>query len=402
MPTPLPLEGVKVFDATQGVAGPHSTMLLAQHGAEVTKLEPLDGDWGRTLGKTYGDQCAHSVVFNRGKKSLAMDMKNEAAQKIAFKLASEADVVVESFRPGVMARFGIGYEQVKAVNPEVIYLSVTGFGQDGPYNRLPVTDSVIQAFSGWMSINRDTSGTPQRIGMIAIDVMTGLYAYQAISSALLRKFRFGKGAYIDCSLMQSAAAFQSAKVMEHHLEGGAPQVLYVPVGTMQTADGFINVTAMREHHYVSLCKVLGREELADDPRYNAREKRIEREAELMPIVRTEFMKRTTAEWAEALTEAGVMNAPVSTYDRFLADEHVKAVESIAWLEHPGMPGALPVSNVPGLPKVGSDEALDTAPHIGEHSREILLREGWTPGQVEELVAAGAVGEMTETTAEAAE
>ena len=124
----MPLEGVKVFDATQGVAGPHSTMLLAQHGAEVTKLEPLDGDWGRTLGKTYGDQCAHSIVFNRGKKSLAMDMKNKAAQEVAFKLASEADVVVESFRPGVMARFGIGYNQVKAANPEVIYLSVIFFG----------------------------------------------------------------------------------------------------------------------------------------------------------------------------------------------------------------------------------------------------------------------------------
>ena len=402
MPTPMPLEGVKVFDATQGVAGPHSTMLLAQHGAEVAKLEPLDGDWGRTLGKTYGDQCAHSVVFNRGKKSLAMDMKNKAAQEVAFRLASEADVVVESFRPGVMARFGIGYEQVKAVNPEVIYLSVTGFGQQGPYNRLPVTDSVIQAFSGWMSINRDTSGTPQRIGMIAIDVMTGLYAYQAISSALLRKFRFGKGAYIDCSLMQSAAAFQSAKVMEYYLEGGAPQVLYVPVGTMRTADGFINVTAMREHHYVSLCKVLGRGDLAGDPRYSTREKRIEREAELMPIVRAEFLKRTTAEWAEALTEAGVMNAPVSTYDHFLADEHVRTVESVSWMEHPGMPGALPLSNIPGLAKVGSNEVLDTAPHIGEHSREILLREGWTPAQVEELIAAGAVGEMMETKAEAAE
>ncbi len=402
MPTPLPLEGVKVFDATQGVAGPHSTMLLAQYGADVTKLEPLDGDWGRTLGKTYGDQCAHSVVFNRGKKSLAMDMKTEPAQKIAFKLASQADVVVESFRPGVMTRFGIGYEQVKAANPQVIYLSVTGFGQEGPYSRLPVTDSVIQAFSGWMSINRDASGAPQRIGMVAIDVMTGLYAYQAIASALLRKFRFGEGAYIDCSLMQSAAAFQSAKVIEHYLEGGAPQVLYVPVGTMQTEDGYINVTAMREHHYVSLCKALGRDDLADDPRYNSREKRIAREAELMPLIRAEFTKRTTAAWADALTEAGVMNAPVSTYDHYLADEHVKAVESISWMEHPGMPGTLPVSNIPGLARIGAQDALDRAPHIGEHSREILLREGWTLAQVEEFLATGVVGEMTETTAEAAE
>ncbi len=398
----MPLEGVRVLDATQGVAGPHSTMLLAQHGAEVTKLEPLDGDWGRTLGRTYGDQCAHSVVFNRGKRSLALDMKTEAAQKIAFRLAERADIVVESFRPGVMARFGIGYEQVKAANPEVIYLSVTGFGQDGPYNRLPVTDSVIQAFSGWMSINRDTTGTPQRIGMIAVDVMTGLYAYQAISSALLRKFRFGKGAYIDCSLMQSAAAFQSAKIMEHYLEGGAPQVLYVPVGTMQTADGHINVTAMRERHYVSLCKVLGRDDLAHDERYNAREKRIEREAELMPVIRAEFLKRTTAEWAEALTEAGVMNAPVSTYDHYLADEHVKAVGSVSWMDHPGMPGALPLANIPGLAKIGAGGALDRAPHIGEHTRDILLGEGWSPAEVDDLVAAGVLGETAPAPAEAAE
>ena len=238
--------------------------------------------------------------------------------------------------------------------------------------------------------------------MIAVDVMTGLYAYQAISSALLRKFRFGKGAYIDCSLMQSAAAFQSAKIMEHYLEGGAPQVLYVPVGTMQTADGHINVTAMRERHYVSLCKVLGRDDLAHDERYNAREKRIEREAELMPVIRAEFLKRTTAEWAEALTEAGVMNAPVSTYDHYLADEHVKAVGSVSWMDHPGMPGALPLANIPGLAKIGAGGALDRAPHIGEHTRDILLGEGWSPAEVDDLVAAGVLGETAPAPAEAAE
>ena len=135
-------------------------------------------------------------------------------------------------------------------------MSVSGFGATGPYNKLPVTDSVIQAFSGWMSINMDEAGTPQRIGMIAIDVMTGLYAYQAVASAMLRRFRFGKGRYIDRSLMQSAAALQAAKIMEHRLEGGTPMVLYMPIGTMKTVDGFINITAMRDRHYVSLCEVL--------------------------------------------------------------------------------------------------------------------------------------------------
>ncbi|MEQ9124576.1 MAG: CaiB/BaiF CoA-transferase family protein, partial [Alphaproteobacteria bacterium] len=302
-----------------------------------------------------------------------------------------ADVVVESFRPGVMSRFGLGYEQVKKVNPNVIYLSVTGFGQEGPYNKLPVTDSVIQAFSGWMSINRDGEGTPQRIGMIAVDVMTGLYAFQAISAALMRKVRFGEGAYIDCSLMQCAAAFQAAKVMEHHLEGGQPQVLYVPVGTMKTSNGYINVTAMREHHYVGLCKVLGKDEWATDPRFDSREKRIDQEKVLMPMVRAEFLKKTTEEWAAALTEAGVMNAPVSTYDDFMADEHVKAVNSISWIGHQGMDGDLPICNIPGFRRIEGGGDLDEAPSIGQHTDEILAKWGLSDNEIGELVAGGVAG-----------
>jgi len=356
----LPFSGIKVFDATQGVAGPHATMLLAQYGADVTKVEPLDGDWGRTLGKMYGDFCAHAITFNRGKKSIALDLKTEDGKAIAQKLAAEADVVVESFRPGVMSRFGLGYDDIKKHNPKVVYLSVTGFGQQGPYSKLPVTDSVIQAFSGWMTLHRDAEGVPMRSGMIAIDVMTGLYAFQAIATALMRQVRFGKGAYIDCSLMQSAAAFQAAKVMEYYLEQGEPQVLYVPVGTMKTADGYINITAMREHHYHALCKVLGREDLAKDPRYDSREKRIEREKELMPIIRAEFLKHPTAYWEKALTEAGVMNAKVNTYDDFMNDEHVKAVGSLAWIEHQDM-GRLPMANIPGTTPLTEGSPLAECP-----------------------------------------
>ncbi len=387
----LPFEGFKVLDMTQGVAGPHSTMLLAQQGAEVTKVEPIEGDWGRTLGKMYGDTCAHGIVFNRGKRSVSLNMKEPKAQALALKAAAEADVIVESFRPGVMGRFGLSYADVKKVNPNVIYLSVTGFGQNGPYSKLPVTDSVIQAFSGWMSINRDEAGTPQRIGMIAVDVMTGLYAFQAISAALMRKVRFGEGAYIDCSLMQSAAAFQAAKVMEHYLEGGQPQVLYVPVGTMKTSDGYINVTAMREHHYTGLCRVLGKNEWAADPRFDSREKRIAQEKVLMPMVRAEFLKKTTAEWAEALTEAGVMNAAVSTYDNFMADEHVKAVHSISWIQHQGMQGELPMCNIPGFRKIEGGDDLDEAPSIGQHTDEILARWGLSEAEIAELVTKGVAG-----------
>lgn len=385
-----PLSGIKVFDATQGVAGPHSTMLMAQHGANVIKVEPPEGDWGRTLGKVYGDHCAHSVVFNRGKRSIAIDLKVDEGRSLAHKLASDADVVVESFRPGVMSRFGLGYGDLKKVNSEVIYLSVTGFGQQGPNRNLPVTDAVIQAFSGLMSINRDEQGNPQRIGMIAVDVMTGIYAYQAIASALLKRLRFGGGTYVDCSLMQSAAAFQSAKIAEFHLEGGTPQLLYVPVGTMRTSNGHINITAMRERHYVSLMEALDMPEFATDERYDSREKRIEREAELMPIIREAFLGKTTEEWAAILTEAEVMNAPVSTYEHFMSNDHVNAVDSLVWTDHP-MVGSMPLPNVPGLPKIDPTNVAQTqSPAVGEHTDDILREHGFDRGHIESLVGKSAV------------
>jgi crotonobetainyl-CoA:carnitine CoA-transferase CaiB-like acyl-CoA transferase len=382
-------DGLKVFDATQGVAGPHSTLLMAQHGADVTKIEPIDGDWGRTLGKVYGDLCAAFVGFNAGKRSIALDLKHADGVAVAQKLAYEADVVVESFRPGVMKRFGLDYDSVKQHKPDVVYLSVTGFGQEGPYNGLPVTDSVIQAFSGLMSINRDSEGTPQRIGMIAIDVITGLYAFQALSTALMRRFRFGEGCYIDCSLMQSAAAFQTYKILEHHLEGGAPQVLYVPVGTMKTSDGHINITAMRDRHYVALCEVLGLEHLIDDERFDSRDKRVEREAELMPMIRAEFLKKTTREWAHALTEAEVMNAPIATYDDFLANEQVASVNSVSWIGHQGM-AELPLANIPGLPNYENGAGNTQSPHVGQQTAEIMTEAGYDGSEIQALAEKGAI------------
>lgn len=386
---PRAFDGVNVLDFTQGVAGPHSTMLLAQHGANVLKIEPPDGDWGRQLGAMYGDQCAHSIAFNRGKRSLALDMKNPQAQAVIRKIAEKADIIVEAFRPGVMAKFGFGYEQVTEYNPNVIYLSVTGFGQTGPNSKLPVTDAVIQAYSGLMTVNKDKDGLPQRLNMIPIDVTTGLYAFQAMSTALMRKFRYGVGTYIDNNLMQSAAAFQAAKIMEFYLEKGESQPLYVPVGTMQTTDGFINITAMRESHYVSLCEVMGKPEWATDERFNDRTKRLQNEAILMPMIREVFATRSTKEWADALTAAGVMNAPVQNYGDLMNHEHTKAVDAIAYVEHTGT-GTIPMPHVPGQTRITGPDAMTHAPAIGEHSDEILGEWGYSANDIAEMKANGAV------------
>ena len=382
--------GIKVLDFTQGIAGPHSTMLLAQHGADVIKVEPLHGDWGRSMGALYGDHCAHSIPFNRGKRSIALDMKQPEAVEIVAKVAAKCDVVVEAFRPGVMAKYGLSYEEVKTVNPSVIYLSVTGFGQYGPNSTRPVTDAVIQAFSGFMTINRDDRGIPNRVNMIPIDVATGLYAFQALSAALMRKIRFGIGTYIDNSLMQSAAAFQAAKIAEYYLEEGEVKPLYQPVGTMKTADGYLNVTAMRDYHYESLCDILGLPELKTDPRFNSREKRIENQDELMPLIRAEFEKQPTAHWTAQLTDADVMNAAVQTYGDFMENAHTKAFGAIAYVEHSGV-GTIPMPNIPGLPKIEGSSSMTHAPHLGEHSAVILREWGYDDDTIARLVENKAIG-----------
>lgn len=386
---PRAFEGINVLDFTQGIAGPHATMLLAQHGANVMKIEPPEGDWGRTLGATYEDQCAHSIAFNRGKRSLAMDMKNPDAQAAARRMAEKADVIVEAFRPGVMAKFGLSYDQVKEFNPEVIYLSVTGFGQTGPNSNRPVTDAVIQAYSGLMTVNRDKDGLPQRLNMIPIDVITGLYGFQALSAALMRKFRYGTGSYIDNNLMQCAASFQAAKIMEFYLEKGQSQPLYVPVGTMQTTDGFINITAMREAHYRSMCDVMGKPEWKDDPRFCSREKRLENEHILMPMIREIYATRSTAEWAADMTAAGLMNAPVQNYGDFMEHDHTRAVEAIAYLEH-DRTGLVPMPHIPGQPRIEGADALTHSPSIGEHSDEILGEWGYSDDEIAALKSGGAV------------
>ncbi|MGE3710625.1 MAG: CaiB/BaiF CoA transferase family protein [Hyphomicrobiaceae bacterium] len=383
-----PLAGIKVLDATQGVAGPHAGMLLAQNGADVVKLEPLDGDWGRTLGKRYGDLSAQAIVFNRGKKSIAVDLKADEGRKIAQKLAVSADIVLESYRPGVMKKLGLGYEDIRTRRPDIIYLSITGFGQNGPYSGLPVTDSVIQAFSGWMTLHRDDAGTPMRSGIIAIDVMTGLYAYQAIASALIGRLRGGGGAYIDCSMLQSAAAFQAAKSLEYFLEDGKPEVSYVPVGVMPTADGYINISAMRDAHYAALCKVLGRPDLAVHPKYDTRDKRRAHKDEVMALLRQEFAKRETAHWQRELTAAGVMNAVINTYGEFLADPHVKEIGTMSYVDH-GALGTAPAANIPGVPAFGSD-ARGACPSVGQHTREVLASNGYDDTGIDALVAAGVV------------
>jgi len=384
--TDLAFSGVKVLDMAQGVAGPHCGLLLAQHGADVVKVEPLGGDWGRALGTQYGGFSAFGTVYNRGKRSVAVDLKDPAGLAVAKKLAAEADVILESFRPGVMGRFGLDYATVAKENPSVVYLSVSGFGQDGPYSKQPVTDSVMQAFSGLMSVNKDHRGVPQRINVIAIDIFTGLYAFQGVAPALYRRMRTGKGAHLDVSLMQAALAFLSAKVIEREKEGGEPPALGAPLGTYETADGFLNMNARRDPHYKALMEMIGRPELVGDPRYIDSDSRIANAASLDEVIRPELKQKTTAEWLAAFEEADILAGRVNEFPDILEDAHVQARGAIPRIDLPGL-GPSPMPLIPGAPV--PDGPRVTAPKLGENTREVLKELGYGEDDIISMLESGA-------------
>ncbi|MDP6687928.1 MAG: CoA transferase [Alphaproteobacteria bacterium] len=385
----LPYEGLKVLDISQGVAGPHCGMLLARHGASVVKLEPLAGDWGRQVGKSHGDNCAYGIAFNRGKRSLALDLKHPEGKEIALRLAHAADVIIENNRPGVTARLGLGYDIIRVENPTVVYLSISGFGQTGPNANLPATDSVMQAFSGLMSVNKDATGLPQRINLLAIDVVTGLYGFQAVAPALYRRAMKGVGTHIKTSLMEAIGAFQSAKMIEFELESGEQAPLGVPVAMFKAKDGYININGRRDAHFTALCQVVGLPELADDPKFSTVPARFAAEGELMPLLRTAVEKMTLSELSVALTAADVLHALVQDYGDYFQSAHVREVEAVRWIEQSGV-GPIPMPTIPGIRPPMEGDPMVHAPHLGEHSREILAELGHSDQEIDDLAANGAI------------
>jgi crotonobetainyl-CoA:carnitine CoA-transferase CaiB-like acyl-CoA transferase len=387
-----PLQGIKVLDFSMGVAGPHAAMLMAQQGAEVVKIESHEGDWSRVLGRRFGDLSAFSIVYNQGKRSLAIDLKQPEAQAAVRGMALQADVLIESFRPGVMGRFGLGTEALRAANPRLVYLSISGFGASGPMADKPATDLVMQAFTGLMHGNRYDDGLPRHIDFQLIDAVTGLYAYQAIAGALFDVMRNGApGRHIDCSLMKSALAYQAGKIAEDFLEQGVRPV-YVPLGVFRTADGFVSLSTRRDDHFAVLCRAVGRPDLAESGRYATGALRVERRHELMPELEAAFRSFGTAELARRLGEVGVLSSVVNRYADMLQEEQVRHMDAVDWQQHAGMDAALPVCRPPGS---GKDAERSSAPGIGQHSVEVLTAWGVDDDTVRRLAGTGAIRVQTE-------
>jgi len=385
-----PYRGLRVLDFGQGIASPYCAMLLGVYGAEVIKIEPPEGDWSRYLGTTYGSHTALSAVYNRGKRSLCLDLKHEQGITIAKRLAGSCDVLIEGFRPGVTARLGLGYETLARDNPPLIYLSVSGFGQDGPYAKRPGSDSVAQAFSGLVSINVGNDKNPHRVGTTISDVATGVYAFQAVATALFARATVGTGRWIDVSLTQSTAALLGHKVAEHVLEGDAPRALNVPAGSYQTRDGWLMVTLVNEQQYKRLCAAIERDDLASDPLFADFAKRADAADALIPQMREVFLTQTSESWLARLHRADIIAERILTPGDWLDNVHVKATRASVCQETPGV-GPVYAPRTPGI--MGpSEDHLCPAPDIGADSRAVLFDAGFETGTIDDLIKSGAVRE----------
>jgi crotonobetainyl-CoA:carnitine CoA-transferase CaiB-like acyl-CoA transferase len=383
-----PYRGLRVLDFGQGIASPYCAMLLGVYGAEIIKVEPPEGDWSRFLGTTYGNHTTLSAVYNRGKRSLCLDMKHKDAIAIARRLAKDCDVLIEGFRPGVAARLGIGYDELSRANPGLIYLSVSAFGQSGPYSKRPGSDSVAQAFSGLVSVNVGNDKTPHRVGTTVSDVVTGVYAFQAIATTLFARATVGTGRWIDVNLCQSTAALLGHKVAEHILEGGAPRALNVPAGSYQTSDGWMMVTLVNEPQYKRLCAAIERDDLASDPRFADFAGRADSADTLISQLREVFLTRPTDAWLSRLHAADIIAERILNPGEWLRNAHVEETKASVCQDTPGV-GPVYTPRTPGIASL-SEDGLCPAPDIGQDSVAILTEAGLDRDTIDQLIKAGAV------------
>jgi crotonobetainyl-CoA:carnitine CoA-transferase CaiB-like acyl-CoA transferase len=384
-----PYKGLKVLDLSQGVAGPYCGTLMALYGAEVIKVEPPGGDWARKLGTDYSGHSVLDLCANRGKRSICLDLKHADGRAVVQALADASDVLIEGFRPGVAERLGVGYQDIRARNPRILYVSVSGYGQQGPYREEPCTDTVMQAFSGLMSVNPGNDGAPHRVGFLIIDMVTGLYAYQALATALHGRAGEAEGRHIDVSLMQSAAAIQAAKISEYSLAGGEPRVLNAPAGTYRTSDGWIAITLVTEAHWVAICNGLELADLLEDVRFTDFEERAEHLQALVDILNDRLKTRSTSEWCAKLTEAGALCNAIHDFGDWLDHRHVREIDAAPSIQQPRV-GSVPTPLIPGMVPLASDDGRQIAPAVGEHGREILRERGYDEAAIDDLIAGSAL------------
>ncbi|MED4203560.1 CoA transferase [Neobacillus mesonae] len=372
-----PLEKIRVLDFTRVLAGPYCTMLLADMGAEVIKIEkPGHGDDTRHFGPFQNEESGYFVYLNRGKKSMALDLKNPHAIEAIKELVKQSDVVVENFRPGVMKKLGLDYESLKECNPGIIYASISGFGQYGPYSQRPAYDLVAQAMGGMTSITGHPENPPTRSGASLGDMSAALYAAYGIMAALFHRERTGEGQLIDVAMVDSIFALLESNVMRYTVDKIVPErigsrhPISSPFDIFQAKDGFVVIAVANDSLFNKLAAVMQQPELAEDPRFNTDPLRTKNETELKAIIENWLNSYSVEEAVKLVSEAGVPCSPILTIEDICEDEHTNAREMLIEVEHPV---AGPIK-IPGNPvKLSHTPAVikEASPSLGEHTEAIL-------------------------------
>lgn len=392
-----PLTGFRVVDFTRVLSGPFCTALLADLGAEVIKVEPPQGDDYRAIGPMRNGHSALFSVMNRNKRSVVLDLKQSEALAVARDLCAHADVVVENFRPGVAQKLGIGYEEIRALNPGVVYASISGFGQTGPAAHRPAYDIVLQAMTGLMEATGSPDGPPTLVGEAVSDVVSGLFASWGILAALLARTHTGQGTHVDVAMLDSTLAFTATSVSRYLFTGKSPvrvgnrHPLSAPFGVYAAADGHYVLAVLNNKLFGKLCDLLGRPELADDPRFGSDEKRSLNEPALRTAIEAWSAQLTVQEVVERLEAGAVPVAPILNIEQALQSPqsvHRGLLQPAEDLELPGL--RLPVQ--PLKFSAYSQPKVSRAPRLGEHT-DVTLQQllGLSLERIAELRSLGIFG-----------
>lgn len=389
------LQGVTVLDCTHILSGPFCTMLLADMGAEVIKVEPPgEGEDGRRSGYALEENyTSHFLMVNRGKKSVGVDLKSEAGRRVFRLLLGEADVLVENFRPGTMTRLGLGYQELAKEKADLIYCSISGFGQTGPYRDRGGFDIIAQALSGIMSVNGYSDGPPMRLPVAIGDLNSGMYAAYAVLAALYYRTRTGEGQFIDVALLDSIIPYLCWESAELWFTGRVPGALggihrdRAPYEPIPAANGDVVVGAGNQRTWEYLCQALERGELVDDERFVTNELRHRNRVELRDELAKAMKDRRAEEWVELINRSGCPAAVVRKLDKVYEDAQVREREMVVEVEDPRL-GCVRHIGVPPKLSVTPGRADRPAPRVGEHTREVLGRVGLGEAEIDELVCKG--------------
>jgi glutaryl-CoA transferase len=393
---PGALAGLRVLDMSRVLAGPFCCMMLADHGADVVKVEPPEGDETRRYGPPFVDgESTYYLGINRNKRSIALDLSTPAGQDIARRLASTSDVLVENFRTGAMERWGLAYSDLRPLNPRLVYLSISGFGRDGPYANVAGYDGALQAFGGFMSINGELGGQPLKAGIAIADLATGLFASQAILLALQARYTSGVGQQVEVSLLESMLALlhpHTSSYLNSGLIGkphGNSHPMIAPYDLIPTADRPVFLPSGNDGQWRRLADVIGRPELGDDPRFRTNQDRVVHRRDLLDILEAEFRKWPATDLCRRLWDAAVPAGPVNSVDEVYADPQVLHRQMLQEIAHPGLAsGTVRLAGFPVKMPDTPPSARRHPPRLGEHTDEILCELGYDPDEVSALVASG--------------